>query len=151
MVVSLLLRDLYIPDTNPLSYTGFADIFPGLWVLGCIFTSCTVFFDLRKFLILTKCNLPVFVCIFICMFAHCLIQHCISPAHLSVVLLSLWKAVHLVFRSFSEDNNPYVAVGLVCLWEEVSSESSYMAIFSFLFSTLFVSSRLFRMIHPYEF
>ena len=80
-MVSLLLRDLYIPDTNPLSYIGFADIFPGLWVLGCIFTSCTVFFDLRKFLILTKCNLPVFVCLHIYLFVCTLLNPKLYLSH----------------------------------------------------------------------
>lgn len=36
----------------------------------------------------------------------------------------LWRVVHLVFRSFSEGNDSYVAVDLVFLWEEVSSGSS---------------------------
>lgn len=51
-----------------------------------------------------------------------------SPAHLSVVLLSFALRSHSSgFRSFSEKNDPYVVVDLVCTWE-VSSESSYATI-----------------------
>lgn len=44
-------------------------------------------------------------------------------------------AVHLLFRSFSEVNGPYVAVDLVCLWEEVSSGFSYATMGTLLFLT----------------
>lgn len=41
----------------------------------------------------------------------------------------LWRTpAHLDFRLFSEGNDPYVTVNLVCLWEVVSSGSSYAAI-----------------------
>lgn len=41
--------------------------------------------------------------------------------------LLLWRVLHLVFRSLSERNDPYVALDLMFLWEEVSSGSSYAA------------------------
>lgn len=48
---------------------------------------------------------------------------------LDVIFLSyVWKAVHLVFISFSKGYDPYVAVGLMWLQEEVSSGSSCAAI-----------------------
>ena len=37
----------------------------------------------------------------------------------------LWRAVHLVIVSFSEGNNSYISVDLVCPWEEVSSGYFY--------------------------
>jgi len=40
----------------------------------------------------------------------------------------LWRTVNIIFRSFSEGNDPYEAVDLMCPWEEVSSGSSYTAI-----------------------
>lgn len=48
---------------------------------------------------------------------------------LDVVLLFVVQNSHLDFRSFSGRNNPYVTVDLVCPWEEVSSGSSYIAVF----------------------
>ena len=51
----------------------------------------------------------------------------LSSTHLSVVPV-LWRAVPPTFRSFSERNGPYVVINFVCLWEEVSSGSSYTAI-----------------------
>lgn len=55
----------------------------------------------------------------------------LSLSHFSVSLFSFaqFEGVgQLVFRSFSEDIVPYVAVDLVCLWEEVSSGSFYVTI-----------------------
>lgn len=43
-------------------------------------------------------------------------------------ILGLGGAVHLVFRSFSEENDTYVTVDLVRTQEEVSPGSSYAAI-----------------------
>ena len=43
-------------------------------------------------------------------------------------ILCLGGAVPLVFRSFSEENDTYVTVDLVCTWEEVIPGSSYAAI-----------------------
>ena len=40
----------------------------------------------------------------------------------------LWRVLHLVFRSLSERNDPYVALDVMFLWEEVSLGSSYAAI-----------------------
>lgn len=38
------------------------------------------------------------------------------------------RAVHLVFRTFSEGSDPFVAVDLVGLWEEMNSRCSYAPI-----------------------
>lgn len=37
----------------------------------------------------------------------------------------LWRSINLIFRSFSEGNDPYEAVDLLCPGEEVSSGPSY--------------------------
>ena len=37
----------------------------------------------------------------------------------------LWRSINLIFRSFSEGNDPYETVDLLCPGEEVSSGSSY--------------------------
>lgn len=41
---------------------------------------------------------------------------------------SCGEVVCLFLRYFSEGNNPFIAINSVCLWEEMSSESSYPAI-----------------------
>lgn len=50
---------------------------------------------------------------------------------LSLLSILMWffnpffcRAVHLVFRYFSEGNYPYATVDLLCLWEDRSSGSS---------------------------
>lgn len=43
----------------------------------------------------------------------------------------LWKAVTLVFRSLSEGNYSYMAVDLVCTWEELGSGSFMIFAHSF--------------------
>ena len=53
------------------------------------------------------------------------------PTHLDVFflyILNCIRAILLVFRSFSEKVVLYVVVVLLCLWEEVSSGSSYSTI-----------------------
>lgn len=43
------------------------------------------------------------------------------PTHLKVAFLSfVWGTVQLSFRSFSEGIVPYAALGLLCLWKEVT-------------------------------
>lgn len=58
-----------------------------------------------------------------------------DTASLPLLPVSVWSlslcyggAIQLVFRSFSQEIDPYVAVGLVCLWKEMSSGSQYTAI-----------------------
>ena len=54
---------------------------------------------------------------------------CLSPNLMWHFYSLLLRAAIGAFRSFSERNNLYVAVDLVCPWEKVSSGSSYTAIF----------------------
>jgi len=71
-----------------------------------------------------------------CVGVEFLARPCLSASftHLDVALLSLVveRVVQLVFSSFQAGLIPYVAVDLVWLWEEVSSESSYAAILDLL-------------------
>lgn len=56
----------------------------------------------------------------------------VSLPLLSILMSSfyslLWRAVHLIFGLFSKGNDSYVAVDLVCPWEQVCSQSSHAAI-----------------------
>lgn len=79
-------------------------------------------------LLLQKClsgEIPPFVC---CHTGDGYFCETVSacPTHLDVILL-LWRTAHLILRSFVEKNDPYIAIYLVCLWEEVNSGSSYAA------------------------
>ena len=56
------------------------------------------------------------------------------PPQLGSLILFCGGAVQLVFRSFSTGAILYVAVDLVCLWEEVSSGSYSVAILNCLLS-----------------
>lgn len=56
---------------------------------------------------------------------------CLCLPYLSqygLFILCCGEVVHLVFRYFLEENNPFATVNLVCLCEEKRSESSYTAI-----------------------
>lgn len=48
---------LYIPDTNPLSDIGFANV---LYCVGCHFTLLIVSFEAQEFLLFMKSNLFTF-------------------------------------------------------------------------------------------
>lgn len=63
-----------------------------------------------------------------------------SLTYLDVALLSLVEgAVQLAsFQFFFTGNDSYVAVDSVCLWEEVSSGSSYATILDHLLSFYFI-------------
>ena len=52
------------------------------------------------------------------------------PYWCSLFILFCVNTVQLAFSSFSEGNIPHIAVGLLCLWEEVSSGSSYTTTFN---------------------
>lgn len=56
----------------------------------------------------------------------------VSTTHLDVWSFYplLWRAVYLVIRSFSEGNDPYETVDLVCLWER-SFRIFYVAILDY--------------------
>ena len=47
------------------------------------------------------------------------------PVSMQPLYSLLWQAFQLIFRSFPERVAPYVAVDLLCTWEEVSSGCSY--------------------------
>ena len=53
-----------------------------------------------------------------------------------------------VFRSFSEGIVPYVAVDLVCPWEEVSSGSSYAALLDLL--VVFIFEIIVTIVYPQD-
>lgn len=57
------------------------------------------------------------------------------PTHFNAAPLSLnvEATIYSVFRAFSEETIPYVAVYLLCLWEKVSSGSSHADFFTTFF------------------
>lgn len=78
------------------------------------------------------------------------LQDCVSafPTHLFYLLL--WRVVHLALRSFSEGNDLYVAIDLVCPWEGKNSESSYTVILDSFASIHYLSKQYGSAAHLYN-
>ena len=75
------------------------------------------------------------------------------PRHISMSSFYplLWRVGHLVFRFclFPKGNGPYIAIALLCLWENVSLGSSYATILGFPHVHLFLSTVLISLVLYY--